>query len=134
MAECTLHEAAQEYIEHLRAQGKKDRTLYTYSKDFEQIEAFFGKDRKLATILTPHVGKFFKSDALLKLPNGNERAKPTVDKTRRVLRMFLVWAKETGRIEKLPLPKVTPMGRSAKKGNQSDDEHVGTEAPVVEQP
>ena len=112
----TLHEAAQAFLEHLRGQGKTERTLYTYGKDFEQIEAFFGAERKLTSILTPHVGKFFKSDALLKLPSGKERAKPTVEKTKRVLRMFLVWAQETGRIEKLPLPKGTPMGLSPSNG------------------
>ena len=119
----TLHQAARAYLEHLRSQGKKERTLYTYGKDFEQIEAFFGAERKLTSILTPHVGKFFKSDALLKLPSGKERAKPTVEKTKRVLRMFLIWAKDTGRIDKLPLPKDTPMGRSLKKGEQDNDEH-----------
>ena len=40
----TLHQAAQSYIEHLKAEGKKDRTIYTYLKDFEQIEGFFGSD------------------------------------------------------------------------------------------
>lgn len=119
MRDCTLHEAAQAYLEHLRAQGKKERTLYTYGKDFQQMEAFFGADRKLRTILPPHVGKFLKSDDLLRLPSGAERAKPTVDKTVRVLRMFLVWAKEAGRLDKLPLPKDLPMGRSKEK--ESDD-------------
>ena len=119
MKDCTFHEAAQAYLEHLRAQGKKDRTLYTYGKDFQQMEAFFGADRKLRTILPPHVGKFLKSDDLLRLPSGAERAKPTVDKPVRVLRRFLVWAKETGRLEKLPLPKDLPMGRSKEK--ESDD-------------
>ncbi len=119
MQDCTLHEAAQAYLEHLRAQGKKERTLYTYGKDFQQMEAFFGEDRKLKTILPPHVGKFLKSDELLRLPSGGERAKPTVEKTIRVLRMFLVWAKETGRVAKLPLPKDLPMGRN--KGKESND-------------
>ncbi len=119
MKDCTLHEAAQAYLEHLRTQGKKERTLYTYGKDFQQMEAFFGADRKLRTILPPHVGKFLKSEDLLRLPSGAERAKPTVDKTVRVLRMFLVWAKETGRLDKLPLPKDLPMGRSKEK--ESDD-------------
>ena len=119
--DCTLHEAAEAYLEHLKAAGKKERTIYTYGRDFEQIEAFFGKDRRLAAILAAHVGKFLKSDTLLKLPSGKERAKPTEDKTVRVLRMFLVWAKETGRIAKLPLPKDTPMGRS-ERGEGSGDE------------
>ena len=111
----TLHEATRDYLEHLARQGKKERTLYTYGKDLEQIEAFFGADRKLTGILAPQVGKFFRSDALLKLPSGKERSQPTVEKTKRVLRMFLVWAHETGQIDKLPLPKGAAMGRSARK-------------------
>jgi hypothetical protein len=129
----TLHQATQAYLEHLRSQGKKERTLYTYGKDFEQIEGFFGSERKLSAILTPHVGKFFKSDALLKLPSGRERSQPTVEKTKRVLRMFLIWARETGRIDKLPLPKDTPMGRSVKKGDQNNDEHSSGKASAVKQ-
>jgi hypothetical protein len=129
----TLHQATQAYLEHLRSQGKKERTLYTYGKDFEQIEGFFGSERKLSAILTPHVGKFFKSDALLKLPSGRERSQPTVEKTKRVLRMFLIWARETGRIDKLPLPKDTPMGRSVKTGDQNNDEHSSGKASAVKQ-
>jgi site-specific recombinase XerD len=111
----TLHQATQAYLKHLKNQGKKEATLFTYGKDLQQIETFFGADRKLSAILPAHVGRFFKSDVLLKLPSGKNRAKPTVEKTIRVLRMFLIWAKETGRINKLPLPKDTPMGRSSSK-------------------
>ena len=119
----TLHEAAQAYLEHQKGERKKETTLYTYGKDLEQIEAFFGADRKLGNILAPHVGKVLRSDALLKLPSGKERSKPSVDKTKRVLRMFLVWAHESGLIDKLPLPKGTPMGRSAKQeGDGADDD------------
>ena len=32
MSEITLHDAAREYIEHLRSQGKAERTLYTYRR------------------------------------------------------------------------------------------------------
>ena len=117
----TLHEAAQDYLKHLRQAGKKERTLYTYGQDFRQIEAFFGAEKPISTIRTPQVGKFLKSDALLKLSSGKERAKPTVDKTVRVLRMFLVWAMETSRIKTLPLPKDTPMGRS-ELAQRSDSE------------
>lgn len=130
MKDITLHAAAQAYLEHLREQGKKERTLYTYGQDFKQMEAFFGVDRKLANILPPHVGKFLKSDDLLRLPNGKERAKPTVDKTVRVLRMFLVWAKETGRIDKLPIPKDMPLGRSKEKENAEHADSNAADAPA----
>ena len=125
MTNPTIHDAAQAYLEHLCQQGKKERTLYTYAKDFDLIEGFFGGDKPLASIRTPQVGKFFKSDHLLKMPSGPDgiqkpRAKPTVDKTVRVFRMFLVWAKKPGRLAELPLPKDTPMGYSRKK-EQADD-------------
>jgi len=121
MPDLTIHEAAQAFLDHLRAQGKKERTLYTYGKDSQIIESFFGAEKPLTSIRTPQVGKFFKSDHLLRMPSGKERAKPTLDKTVRVLRMFLVWAKETGRLTELPLPRDTPMGHSRKK-EQGDDE------------
>ena len=91
---------------------------------FELIEGHFGAERKLTAILPAHIGKFFKSDALLKKPSGADRAKPTTDKTKRVFRMFLFWAKEQGHIDNVPLPKDTPMGRSAKKA----EAQVGSDA------
>jgi len=77
--------------------------------------------RKVPSPFPPGSGslKFFKSDTLLKLPSGKERAKPTLDKTVRVFRMFLVWAKDTGHLAGLPLPKDTPMGHSRVK--EQDD-------------
>jgi site-specific recombinase XerD len=110
--EGTLHEAIEEHLEYLKAQGKSERTIYTYGKDFEQVEAFFGPNRKLSAILVPHVGSFLKSDALLKMHNDKDRSEITVKKTVRVFRTFLVWAKEQGYIDKLPLPKDVQMGRS----------------------
>jgi hypothetical protein len=122
--EITLHDAAQAYLEHLKKTGKSEATVYTYGKDFELIEGHFGAERKLTAILPAHIGKFFKSDALLKKPSGADRAKPTIDKTKRVFRMFFFWAKEQGHIENLPLPKDTPLGRSAKKA----EAQVGADA------
>ncbi|MHB1000777.1 MAG: site-specific integrase [Armatimonadota bacterium] len=112
MSDITLHDAALEYLEHLKSEGKSPRTIYTYQKDIDQIESYFGADRKLTSILIPHVSKFLKSDALLKLPSGKERSEPTIKKTVRVFRMFLVWALGKGYIMNLPIPKDLPMGHS----------------------
>jgi len=120
MTDTTIHETAEAFIEHLREQGKKEKTLYTYAKDLALIEEFFGSDKKLADLRIPQVGKFLKSDQLLKRSNGEVRAERTVAKTVRVFRMMLVWAKDTGKIAELPLPKSTPMGRD-KAGEGSTD-------------
>ncbi len=50
MTECTVHQAAEAFIGHLRESGKKERTLYTYRKDLDVVESFFGADRQLAEI------------------------------------------------------------------------------------
>jgi len=113
MSERTLSTTMNEYLDHLKTEGKSERTIYTYRRDAEQIISFFGPDRKLSGILTPHVGKFLKSDALIKLPNGRERAEPTVKKTIRFFRMFLCWARGMGYISSLPLPKDVMLGRNA---------------------
>jgi site-specific recombinase XerD len=112
MTEMTIHESTTAFINHLRENGKKERTLYTYRKDLDLIEGYFGKDKKLQELRITQVGKFLKCDALLKLGNGNARAERTIAKTIRVFRMMLVWAKDTGLIDELPLPKSTPMGHS----------------------
>ncbi len=80
----------------------------------QQVEAFFGPDKKLSAILIPHVAGFLKSDALLKMRGDKDRSEITVKKTVRVFRTFLIWAKEQGYIAKLPLPKDVPLGRGLK--------------------
>ncbi|MBT8339859.1 MAG: hypothetical protein HKP58_10700 [Desulfatitalea sp.] len=122
MTEHSFEQTAKDFIEHLRETGKKERTLYTYSKDLEQAGAFFGNDKPITGIQPLHVGKFFKSAALHNLPDGSVRAERTVAKTVRVFRMMMVWANETGRIETLPLPKSTPMGHSKIKAENDEQQ------------
>ena len=128
----TLNQAAQDYLEHLKQQGKSENTLYTYGMDLKQMEAHFGADRKLDKILPAHVGRFLKSDELLKIPkSGRKRAKPTVEKTIRVMRMFFLWAVETGRLEKAPLPSGVPMGHSAKAETEAEPATPTATKPAV---
>ena len=112
METMTVTQTAAAFLEHLKGLGKAERTIYTYRKDLDIVEAFFHGERPLLEIRVPQVGKFFKSELLLKKPTGVERAPRTVEKTVRVFRMMMVWSKETGLITELPLPKNTPMGHS----------------------
>jgi len=123
----TIHETTEAYINHLKQEGKKERTLYTYRKDLDLVEDYFGKDRKLHEISLPHVGKFFKSDMLLKLKNGNLKSEITVKKTVRVFRMMMVWAKDNGMLEVLPLPKSTSMGHSIVNEDDAPEESFPSE-------
>ena len=101
----TLKDAAPQFIEHLRAAGKKEQTLRTYAKALEVATGFFGEGKTLKSLFPAAVGRFLNSDALLKKPNCKERAKPTVDQIIRVFRMLLEWAVGKGAIDTVPFPK-----------------------------
>jgi site-specific recombinase XerD len=131
MSQKTLHEAIEEHIDFLKSQGKSERTLYTYGKDLEQVESFFGSEKKLSAILVPHVSAFLKSDALLKMHGDKDRSEITVKKTVSVFRTFLIWAKECGYITKLPLPKDMPLGHSLKTDQEESDAEPDP-APAIE--
>ncbi|HPD17953.1 MAG TPA: site-specific integrase [Planctomycetota bacterium] len=104
-SQLTLKGAAPQYLEHLRTAGKNAHTVRTYGKALEAIAGFFGEAKALKTLRPADVGRFLKSDALLKKPNGRERAKPTIDQIVRVLRMLLEWAQAQGHVAAVAFPQ-----------------------------
>ena len=104
-SQMTLKDAAPQFIEHLRAAGKKEQTLRTYGTALEVVAGFFGEGKTLKALRPADVGRFLKSDALLKKPNGKDRAQPTVDQIVRVLRMLLEWAQGQGHVPTVAFPK-----------------------------
>ncbi|HPD17708.1 MAG TPA: hypothetical protein PLE19_22445 [Planctomycetota bacterium] len=104
-SQLTLKDAAPQYLERLRAAGKNEHTVKTYGRALEVIAGFFGEAKALKALRPADVGRFLKSDALLKKPNGRERAKPTIDQIVRVLRMLLEWAQAQGHVQTLAFPQ-----------------------------
>src|SRR5690606_915029 len=96
--------------------GLRPGTLRTYSDDLKQIRAYFGDHKKLQNIDSQQATLFLESDELLLLQQGGHRAQRTIDKTVRVLRMFLFWAHENGLITEVTWPEGVPLGRSTLVG------------------
>ena len=128
MADPTLKQASEAYLKHLESLGKKPATVFTYGKDLEVIRGYFGDETKLSGLQPAKVGKWLKSDSLLKSPEGKARAERTVAKTVRVFRMMLVWCEETKRVKKLPLPGDFPMGYSRKEAKEAEGAGDGASA------
>ncbi len=99
-----IKNALNHYLEHLKDLGKSEITLYSYGKDTEQIQLFFG-DKDLNDLTKLWVGRFLKSDELNMRVNGKGRAPNTIDKTIGFFRRFIVWSQEQGWLEECPLPK-----------------------------
>ena len=109
-----LKDARAKWLGHLETVGKHERTVATYGRQLAVITGFFGEEKALTAIRAADVGRFLKSDALLKMPNGKDRAERTVAQIVRVLRMFLEWAKEQELIQAVPFPKAAMPKRQRK--------------------
>ena len=104
-ATLTLEDLAAKYLQHLEDAGKSNGTLFSYKLELITALDELGKDTKLADLTPTRVLEYFVSDRVMRTKSGVEKAAPTYKKTRRVLRLALVWAQEAGLIEKAPLPE-----------------------------
>jgi hypothetical protein len=109
----TMAQLAERYIASLRDAGKGLGTQFSYSIDIAVAVKHFGAETAVATLTSRKVANYFDSDAVTKTRTGKAKAKPGIDKTRRVLRLALVWAAEQGLIAEAPIPE-SAMPRSKK--------------------
>ena len=101
----TLGQLADDYLRHMEDAGKSPGTVHSYGMELKTACAEIGEGTRVKSITTSQVAAFFESDVVTKTRKGQPKAKPSIDKTRRVLRLALVWAAETGRITKAPIPQ-----------------------------
>jgi len=111
----TIKQAAEQYVAHLKELGKNERTIVTYARHLDLAIAHFGEEKDVTKVLPVHVAAFFKSDAVNKLirepkkegepRQERPRSHHTIDQTKRVFRMMLVFCKDQGWLDKVPLPK-----------------------------
>jgi hypothetical protein len=114
-ADITLEKAVPKFLDALKEQGKNERTVEVYGRCLENAAQFFVADRPLGKLTPMLIGQYFKSDVMLKKPNGVVKSPITVEQTKRVLRLMLVWANEMGYIADVPLPKSEMKGKIAQK-------------------
>ena len=101
----TLANLAEQYLRHLEEIGKSHGTLFSYGMEMRVACAELGEKTKLTALTPKKVGVFYESDRVTKLKSGKPKSQLSIDKTRRVLRLALVWAVEQGWIEKAPIPE-----------------------------
>lgn len=104
----TLGHLAREYVQHLEAVDKSPATIFGYKMDLDLALAEMGAETPLAVLTEDWVRTFYESERVTTTKAGMPKAKPTIDKTRRVLRLALVWAVEQGWIAAAPIPNMTP--------------------------
>jgi hypothetical protein len=101
----TLEDLCARYIAHLEEVGKSQGTAFSYRLELTTALDELGRETKLGDLTATRVLKYFTSDRVMKTRTGVAKARPTFLKTQRVLRLALVWAAESGLVEKAPLPE-----------------------------
>jgi hypothetical protein len=104
----TLADIAAGYLAHMEEAGKSEGTTSSYRMELKTAMDELGETTPVADITVQRVQEYFDSRRVTKLRSGKNKAKPSVDKTRRVLRLALCWAAERGIIEKAPIPEPEP--------------------------
>jgi len=99
----TLRQAADEYVEHLRAAGKADPTVRSYAGDLEMAVRHFGAEKAMGKFLKVHVKRFLDSEPFNKRRNGTPKSEVTVRKSKRAVRQFFEWAVEQGYMTGVPI-------------------------------
>jgi len=104
-ADLTLADLAERYIAHLEDEGKSPGTCSSYTAELKLGMKHFGADTPIASITPEQVAEYFESKPVTRLRSGKRKAQPSIDKSRRVLRLALVWAAEKKLIAAAPIPE-----------------------------
>lgn len=104
-ASMTLEDLAAKFLDHLEVDGKSAGTLFSYKLELVTALDELGAKTLLANLTPAKVLDYFTSDRVMKTRTGVPKARPSFLKTQRVLRLALVWAADSGLIEKAPLPE-----------------------------
>ncbi len=111
----TLADLSGAYLAHLEAKGTSIMTRASYEADLNVALKALGEKTKVSTLTTRKVQNFFESDVVTKTRAGKAKAMPTILKTRRVLRLALVWATEQGWVAEAPIPEAYQRRKGRKK-------------------
>jgi hypothetical protein len=108
----TLAGLSERYLAHMEEDGKSPGTCSSYAMELKVARDELGAETLVAD-LTPERLVAFNESPRVTLPrSGRPKAKPSVDKTRRVIRLALAWAEAAGLVG---APEAKPRKRKARE-------------------
>ncbi|MCC7014860.1 MAG: hypothetical protein IT454_20020 [Planctomycetes bacterium] len=94
----TLADLTRRYAEKMEAEGKSAGTCFSYLMELKLAQSELGAETLVSTLTPESIAAFNASKRVVKLKNGRAKSQLSVDKTRRVLRLALTWAHQSGLI------------------------------------
>jgi len=97
---------ADAYAGKMLADGKTEGTIASYKAELALACKHIDGETPIAELTVDQVRAFFESKPVTKLRSGRSKSQLSIDKSRRVLRLALVWAAEQGLVKTAPLPEL----------------------------
>ena len=102
----TLAELTAAYGKQLEAEGKSLGTRFSYDAELRLAQRELGAETRISDLTRDDIRRFNESPRVTLLKSGKPKSQLSIDKTRRVLRLALKGAAETGLIETSPAEPV----------------------------
>ena len=100
----TLSLLADAYIKSIQMGGRSGGTASSYTADLKVALKYLGAETDIRDLNPTRVAEFFDAPVVTKRRNGAPKNPISVAKTRRILRLALCWAVESGWLDVAPLP------------------------------
>lgn len=101
----TLLEVAQGYLASLEAGGHSATTVSGYRMELRRALAALGETTPVGQLTVARVEEYFRSPRVTTSRSGEPLSPRGIAKTRRVLRLALLWALSAGWVREVPLPQ-----------------------------
>ena len=83
---------------------KSESTVNAYAADLDLATEVLGAETPIGQLTLDDITRFNASEPVLRTKSGRDKALPTIERSRRVLRLALVFAEQQGAIESAPIP------------------------------
>lgn len=121
-ASITLAELTTRYTAHMEDAGKSRGTVFSYESELRLAQRELGADLSIGAISREDIERFNACPRVTILKSGRPKSQLSIDKTRRVLRLALGWAAQTGLIATSPAePIEAPAPTTEKRAKKSKD-------------
>jgi len=94
------------FVGKLRSDGKTESTVSAYRGELKLAMRHLGEATAVADLTIDQVRTYFESKPVTRLRSGRAKSPLSIDKTRRVLRLALLWAASEGWIKEAPVPEM----------------------------
>ena len=101
----TFSEMAAGYLAQLEEEGRSESTINGYRAELKLGARGLGEERPLDELTVAEVEAFLGSEAVTMTRDGRPKSKLSTDRTARVLRQSLAWARDHGLVKEVPLPQ-----------------------------